>query len=91
MRRGGALAVTLAALVVATGCPDAPYRCTKDEQCVRSKTQGFCEENARCSFPDGVCPSGRRYGPYGTDGACVIPRTCGGAGQPCCEIGRAHV
>ena len=73
------LATPVAALivVVAAGCaPSLPasYHCTVDAQCTLSGQQGRCEPNGACSFADGSCADGQRYGQYappGLAGACV--------------------
>lgn len=47
--------------------------CQTDQDCSAS---GICETNDRCSFPDEMCESGRRYGEYApstTANQCVPP------------------
>lgn len=71
-------ALLLAALVTAAtaqlGClRSTQFRCTDDRDCLRGGGQGVCETVGYCSFEDGSCPEGRRYGslsgPYA--GVCV--------------------
>jgi hypothetical protein len=48
--------------------------CTDDIECSDGGDPGVCEPSGGCSFPDGDCDSGRRYGahaPDGLGGACV--------------------
>ncbi len=47
-------------VVAACGQPSA-YHCTSSDQCVEHGTQGTCELQGFCSFPDATCPSGRRF------------------------------
>src|ERR1044071_2458835 len=35
------------------------FSCTEDTQCAPN---GICQPSGQCSFPDGRCPSGQRYG-----------------------------
>lgn len=52
------------ALVASTGaCARVAGRFTCDEssQCVQGSVAGACEPTGFCSFPDPLCPSGRRY------------------------------
>jgi len=66
---------SVAAIVVVGmvgGCQYGPYQftCTGDASCGPG---GTCEVNGFCSFPDGMCPSGRRFGDLGgpSAGQCV--------------------
>lgn len=62
------------------GCvTDAGFHCETDEQC-SSNLNGMCEPTGFCSFPDGECTSGRRYGDEaaGLSGLCT-DETPGGA------------
>jgi hypothetical protein len=63
--RGWACAAALACAAFAAGCglPDE-YRCTSDGQCVAGDRAGRCETSGFCSFSDGSCATGRRYGSY---------------------------
>lgn len=82
MRAGWLVAVALA------GCAKAEaFECAGDQQCVDGPKAGVCEPSGFCSFPDGTCPEGKRYGEWageGLGGSCVE----GGApttGDPACE------
>jgi alpha-tubulin suppressor-like RCC1 family protein len=74
----------LAAALASVQCLDRAFTCQSHAQCKLLDVVGVCEPDRRCSFPDATCSSGRRYGAYGTDTACV-DAACGGAGAPCCE------
>ena len=75
--RALAALVALCALAGASGCaPSLPssYHCTTDSQCTYSGVAGHCEATGACSFPDGSCTSGSRYGQLGPPslaGTCV--------------------
>jgi hypothetical protein len=57
--RAWAAALALAA----SGClKAAAFPCTSDAQCMRDGMLGTCESVGFCSFPDGGCASGRRFG-----------------------------
>lgn len=58
------------------GCVSVPgFRCQTDEQCATSQGQGTCErEYGACSYEDGLCESGRSYGP----GSGTLAGTCVG-------------
>jgi hypothetical protein len=63
--------------VVAGACagPSA-YACSSDAQCVDGGAAGYCEPSGYCSFDDGACASGRRYGslaPADLAGECTMP------------------
>ena len=45
-------------------CSIPAFTCESDAQCVEQPGEGLCEADHRCSYPDGECPSGRRYGEY---------------------------
>jgi hypothetical protein len=53
----------LALCAGAVGCAIPAFACEEDAQCAAT-AGGRCEADARCSYPDGECPSGRRYGEY---------------------------
>jgi hypothetical protein len=56
------------------GCSDDPSdRCTWSAQCSSDGETGVCEPTGYCSFYDGSCLTGRRYGAYSGlyAGACV--------------------
>lgn len=67
------------------GCPQGTFSCSDDTQCEGGEGEGRCEIDGYCSFPDGECPSGRRYGEHassGIAGECVDPQTAQGSGGP---------
>jgi alpha-tubulin suppressor-like RCC1 family protein len=78
------VASLLVSAVGALTCVDRPFICQRSDECVHGGVQGVCESDRRCSFPDGTCPSTRRYGDYGTERQCVTD-VCGQAGGPCCQ------
>jgi hypothetical protein len=52
----------LVAGAVLAGCIEpGAFDCTEDEQC---DPDGVCEPVGACSFPDAICPSGRRFSEY---------------------------
>ena len=58
------------ALTMGAGCSTEAFVCSSDDQC----GGGFCEADGFCSFEDGECDSGRRYGQFaggGLAGSCV--------------------
>jgi hypothetical protein len=70
----------LLALLVVAGCaPSLPdsFHCTVSSQCVSHGMAGVCQPNGACSFVDGSCASGQRYGEFGPSG---IAGSCVGAG-----------
>ncbi len=71
--RGVVLWVALGALA---GCEsETEFLCQSDQDC---SAEGICEANERCSFPDEMCESGRRYGEYAPSTSanqCVPPGT----------------
>ena len=65
MRAALVLAGIIAASLfgVALGCLSKPrFECSGPAECLSGGTQGTCEPDSFCSFPDSSCPSGRRYG-----------------------------
>jgi cysteine-rich repeat protein len=61
-------------LALACGRGDA-FACSSDAQCVQGSQIGTCEATGYCSFPDGTCDSGHRYGDLageGLAGTCVV-------------------
>lgn len=66
--------VLVLAVGTLSGClTDDQFLCVSDDQC---SSNGVCEPNQYCSFPDDQCDSGRRYGeqaPSGTSNQCVRP------------------
>jgi hypothetical protein len=72
-----ALALTacgvLAAGLGGHGCHRA-FACAEDQQCLLDGLAGACEAEGFCSFPDGACASGRRFGEHASAslaGTCV--------------------
>lgn len=57
----------LIALGALAGCgPAAAFQCENDLDCLRgSQAPGICEGVGYCSFPDGGCESGQRFGEFG--------------------------
>src|SRR5262245_17644868 len=56
------------AIAWVSACVNAePFRCDSTSACVVGDVQGTCEPSGMCSFPDGTCGSGRRYGDYAAD------------------------
>lgn len=76
-------ALALAWLAVSTaGCAAGAFACTQSDEC---GSGGLCEANGFCSFPDGECASGHRYGthaPSGIAGTCVEPVELTTSGAP---------
>lgn len=67
-------------VIASVGClRSTQYRCATNDQC---GAEGQCEATSFCSFPDGACTDGRRYGEYSGDlaGKCVgeVAMTDGG-------------
>jgi Concanavalin A-like lectin/glucanases superfamily/Domain of unknown function (DUF2341) len=56
------------AIVAALACAPGTFVCEGDDDCTKGGARGVCEPTGACSFPDDACPSGRRYGAYGSDG-----------------------
>ena len=68
--RTRAAAICLVGLGLADCAAAAAFECESSAQC----TGGQCEPNGFCSFPDGACDSGKRFGdaaPAPVGGACV--------------------
>ena len=68
MRLGALRYVGLAACIGASGvagaCLNGTFACESDLQC----PDGRCEPQGWCSFPDGSCVSGHRFGSHAGDG-----------------------
>jgi hypothetical protein len=67
------LTALLLCLPYASGCHRV-FTCDADGQCAGLGVDGVCEAEGFCSFPDGGCPSGRRFGEHAAAdliGACV--------------------
>lgn len=65
------------AVLAGPGC-NAPeeYRCGNASMCMVGQLGGVCQATGYCSFPDGSCQSGQRYGELagaGLGGDCVPP------------------
>ena len=61
--------------VLLAGCSGPAFECVEDMGCVRGEVVGTCEAVGYCSFGDGSCGSGRRFGelaPAGVAGRCVV-------------------
>jgi hypothetical protein len=57
--------LSLSLSLAVPGClKDMSFLCTSADQCTRGGAQGRCESNGYCSFPDGSCTSGERFGDY---------------------------
>lgn len=75
MRWLACLAIAFA--VAMTGCSPfggGSFACAGDDECSGSTSAGICEPTGFCSFADGSCASGRRYGELaggGLAGVCV--------------------
>jgi hypothetical protein len=77
----GSLGVAVA-VGIACGTAGA-FACETDADCLADGVQGACEAVGFCSFPDGACASGRRFGGHaggGLAGACVEPDGSDGVG-----------
>ncbi len=77
----GRFALALAmGVLVAMGCSDSAFHCAEDQQCVDRGVVGICQSNQYCTFPDGTCPSGQRYGESagaGLAGVCLMGEVAG--------------
>jgi cysteine-rich repeat protein len=84
MRRWSAIAIAGGVLVGA--CVDLqPYICNDDAQCTSGGAEGRCEDIGYCSYPDGDCDSGRRFGELAAElaGQCTsLAETSGGTDVP---------
>jgi hypothetical protein len=74
-------ATMLAGLLLGAACGSSPYVCAQDGDCVQGGSNGRCEPNGFCSFPNDGCVSGFEYGQHAGDlaGECVDP--AGGSGD----------
>ncbi|MBL4689331.1 MAG: LamG domain-containing protein [Nannocystaceae bacterium] len=63
------VAVGIVGLWVGLACgPPAAFLCQSDAQCDQpSDPHGTCEAGGYCSYPDGTCDSGRRFGAHAPD------------------------
>jgi cysteine-rich repeat protein len=70
----GGSVVGLAIAFVYAACGSNVFACSTDDECADAGEDGTCEATGFCSFPDGECPSGARYGSHAGDslaGECV--------------------
>ncbi|HWB77415.1 MAG TPA: hypothetical protein VG755_20755 [Nannocystaceae bacterium] len=73
---------------VALACNSGAFVCNDDEQCSADGVSGTCEATGWCSFPDGACESGSRYGDHAGGslaGECV-PADIGTSGNATTEL-----
>lgn len=73
----------LIALGALAGCgPVAAFQCENDLDCLRGSQQpGICQGVGYCSFPDGACESGQRFGEFSDAfGDKCVPSDGAGAG-----------
>ena len=73
---GHGIVVALVALVALTahGCVKLEsFACGQSSECRNGDLLGTCEPAGLCSFPDPMCPSGKKYGELAGDqsGQCV--------------------
>ena len=69
---GRALAAFVA--VAASGCIKLDsFNCAQSSECQNGEVLGTCEAGGLCSFPDPLCPSGKKFGDFAGDqsGQCV--------------------
>jgi hypothetical protein len=57
-----ASSATVVWVVLGACAPATEYPCDVDGQCLDGSVMGMCQSPGWCSFPDGECPSGQRYG-----------------------------
>ena len=64
------------------GCGPTAFQCENDQDCLRgSQTPGVCQVVGFCSFPDGACESGQRFGEFaGPLGDRCVPSDGSGSG-----------
>src|SRR5688500_7658611 len=67
--------VAAAALALAAGACGKldTFTCFQSSECVHDGLAGTCEPDGLCSFPDGGCPSSKKYGEFAGEksGQCV--------------------
>lgn len=66
----------LAALVLLGCSTESAYTCSDASMCIVGQVGGVCQATGYCSFPDGTCDSGQRYGEFAGAGLadeCVPP------------------
>jgi hypothetical protein len=54
--------------IAACDAPRTDFACAGNTACRNGTQPGVCEESGFCSFPDGTCSSGSRYGEASGDG-----------------------
>jgi hypothetical protein len=56
-----------------SACGEGEFLCNDAGDCVGAGVDGVCQPDGFCSFPDGECPSGQRYGAHSgsVSGECV--------------------
>ncbi|HET6586042.1 MAG TPA: LamG domain-containing protein [Nannocystaceae bacterium] len=61
--------------LAAWGCSSGAFACEDTEECRDGDRIGTCQPDGFCSFPDGDCASGQRYGSHAgaLSGECVVP------------------
>ncbi len=67
---------------IGLACGEDAFHCTVDAQCMLAGIQGVCQPNAFCTFPDGDCMSGQRYGEGAGDGLAGTCLDGGGSSGP---------
>lgn len=68
--------VGVAALVMLGCSTESAYTCSDASMCIVGQVGGICQATGYCSFPDGTCDSGQRYGEFAGAGLadeCVPP------------------
>lgn len=77
-------ALALSSTLAAGGCGGAVFACQTDVDCGGGRAGGVCAEGGVCSFPDGACDSGQRYGDHGGElsNQCVPSSATSSSGDP---------
>lgn len=87
--------VFIAAVAGGAACGSGgAFVCESDAQCNQGGVLGVCQSGGYCSFPDGDCTSGQRYGQHvavGLEGECVptADTSAGSTGDTVAESGSA--
>lgn len=74
MLRSAAIGLACVATPLCSGgCALQPFACASDADCRGDGSNGVCQPESVCSFPDGACDSGQRYGGHSgaMSGQCV--------------------
>ena len=85
MRCAWLVVAGLSCVVLSVGCKTSGvFNCADDSQCAGQGEVGTCEPLGFCSFADGDCPSGQRYGEFSGElsGVCVDEPNATDAGLP---------